>query len=445
MPINIVEQILGCFGLDCLQDRQQREDFQVPPARPRTSEPAPTAYAAPASRPTYKPGQNYSIAELNQFATSNLPSAANRLRFQSQLRDTLVMTETSRPNKAMLCKHLATLMTDEDHLECNGAIRQANYFASYCVDLSIQELNQQYSAVMEQNLRDILTLWFNTLCPGQSEFNLNGIIYSRSEVQDMLKAPSLISRQLQQTNSDVARQLERRLRGQGSTSNYQTVHDRAVQNNAGRVLDIMRAKHGQTDELSHDAVREFVTNASKTHPSRTNVLAAMDHCLSNTNRDNNWNVDIHPQHAIKDVIQYIQSVPDETMHLNLTNALLERLREIHVEGPCVSGVLQRLIDVPNGIDPDMNFTGASRQIAEDMATLASKTYSKFSDLIEEGVRAVEHEEHNSDVTRTIAGTIGRDMFHTRVDQDMKLMGGLNETELAPHRERLKEGFDTSFS
>lgn len=433
MPNKIVQQVLGCFGLDCLQDPEPAGRVQPPPARPHIP--------APVSRPAYRPGQNYSIAELNQFATSNLPSVENRSQFQSQLRDTLLMPETSRPNKAMLCKHLATLMTDQDYLECHGATRQANYFASYCVDLSLQELSQQFSAAMEQDLRNVLTLWVNTLCPVQTEFNLNGVIYTRTEVLDMLRAPALISRQLQQPNSALAHQLELRLRGQGSTSNYQTVHDRVVQSNGSRVLDIMKAKHGQTIAISHTAVRRFITKAAETHPSRTNVLAGMSACLNNTNRDNNWNVDISPQHAIKEVIQYIQSVPNQTMRTNLTNALLERLREIHMEGPCVSGVLQRLIDVPNGIDPDMNFAGASRQIGEEMATLAGKTYAQFSDLIEEGVRAIEQEEYNPDVTHTIAGNIGRDMFHNRVEQDMKLMGGLSEAELAPHRERLKAGFD----
>jgi hypothetical protein len=62
-------------------------------------------------------------------------------------------------------------------------------------------------------------------------------------------------------------------------------------------------------------------------------------------------------------------------------------------------------------------------------------------LIDEGVRAIEEYGHNLDVTQTIAGNIGRDMFHTRVEQDMKLMGGLSEAELAPQRERLNAGFD----
>ena len=44
--------------------------------------------------------------------------------------------------EAKICKHLANLMTDQDALDCHGATRQGNYFASYCVDLTLQELEQ---------------------------------------------------------------------------------------------------------------------------------------------------------------------------------------------------------------------------------------------------------------------------------------------------------------
>lgn len=469
MPNKIVQQLLGCLGVDCTIGNNLNTNRRIPtpqtyrptytstptraptpaPARVPTPAPAPApapaaarpAYTAPATRPMYTPGRQYSVAELNEFATSNLPSAANRSQFQSQLLKTLSLPGTSRSNKAGLCKNLSKLMGDQDQHEFHGAPRQANYFASYCVDLTLQELEQQYSAALENDLRSTLTLWLETLCPSQSEFNLNGVIYPRSELLNMLQKPNLISRQLQQASTGLAKQVEQRLLGVGTSSVNQTTHDRSVQRTGERVLNIMQAKHGKTTAISDQMVTTFVGNASKNHVSRTAILNGMRTCLNRTNRDNNWNVDISPQKAIKEVIQYIEATTDNTLRTNLTDSLLHRLREIHYEDPCVSGVLQRLFDVPNGIDPDMNFAGASRQIGEEMATVASKTYARFTDLIDEGLEAVARERPNPNVSRTIAGNIGRDMFHTRVEQDMKLLGGLSETELAPHRDRLKEGFN----
>lgn len=444
MPNQIVNNLLSCFGLDCLVNtpstnptsRAQRPATATPVA------PASTPQALVAQRAVFVPGRIYSIAELNQFATVNLPCAIHRPQFLQTLLQTILQPETTRPNKAMLCKHLANLMTDEDTLMCHGAPRQANYFASYCSDLMLQELEHQYSAAMEQDLRDVLHRWVNTLCPGQTNFNINGVIYTREEVQNMLQAPSLISRQiLQGDQSSLAVQLDRRLHGQGRTTNYQTVHDPAVQNNGRRVLDIMRTKHLGISPISDDRVIQFITEVSNKHPSNTAILAGMNQCLQREGRDSNWNENLSANRAIKDVVQYIESKHSDPMYDHLTNALLNRLIEIHMEGPCISGILQRLLDVPNGIDPDMNFAGQSHQIGEEMATLAGKTYEQFNDLIDEGVRAIEDLQGDEKVAKEVTSQIGRSMFHTRVNQDMKLRGGIPEAELEPHRERLQAGFD----
>lgn len=419
MPNSVLGNLFSCFGLN-----QSATEVRAPHAH----------------RTDYTPGHHYSVAELNQFALNNLPNVRNRPYFLSDLRNVILSPGTSKSDKAMLCKQLALLMTDQDSLECQGAPRQANYFASYCIDLTLQDLEHQYYAAMEHNLRSMLTLWMTTLCPSQTDFNLNGVIYSRSELNNMLQNPSLISRQLQQAPTALAHQWERRLYGEGTSSNAQTVHDSAVRDNGSRVLNIMRVKHGQTKPLSNDEASRFIHKAAVKHESQSSILAGMNKCLMNTSRDNNWNVNISPQNTLKQVIQYIQSNSNSTMRTNLTNSLLERLREIHLEDPCVSGVLQRLIDVPNGIDPDMNFGGAYRQVGEEMATLASKTYEQFSDLIDEGIEAITEQEGASKIARTVASDIGQQMFETRVHQDMTLLGGLDNATLAPHREHLKTGF-----
>ncbi|HEX4842074.1 MAG TPA: hypothetical protein VFV57_00255 [Limnobacter sp.] len=359
----------------------------------------------------------------------------------ADLVSTMLLPNTGKSNKIMICKHLVNLMTEEDGLMCHGAVRQRNYFASYCVDLALQQLAQQFSANLEETLRSMLTLWVNTLSPVQDEFNINGVIYTRAELLKMLEAPVLIGREWRQPRSHLADQLERALKGRGNTSNAQTVHDHGVQSNAGRVLNIMRAKHGRTDQISDQEVVAMIEKVSRHRKNKDDILSGMHACLQNSRRDNNWNVDLTPQQAIKEVVQYILSVKDPTMRLNLTQALLHRLEEIQLETPCVSGKLQRLLDVPNGIDPDMDFAGADRQIAEDMATLAGKTYEQFNKLIDEGIEAIQEEEKNPDTTQSIAKQIGLDMFNTRINQDMKLLGGLEEQDLAPHRERLKAGFD----
>jgi hypothetical protein len=149
-----------------------------------------------------------------------------------------------------------------------------------------------------------------------------------------------------------------------------------------------------------------------------------------------------PKRLLGNVCQYIQATNDTNMRSNLTDALLARLNEIYLERPCVVGVSQRLLDVPNGIDPDMNFAGRTAQIGEEVATIAGKTYNQFSELVDEGLQALKGIEDNEaiDGNEEIITDIGQNMFNSRLKNDLGRLGGIAEPEIAPHRERLKTGF-----
>ncbi|MCR2745355.1 hypothetical protein [Limnobacter parvus] len=396
-------------------------------------------------RNDYHPGHTYSAQELGQFASNNFPRAEDRPQF---LRDLLVAfhnPHASKVEKATLCKHMANSMREEDSLYCLGASRQANFFASYCIDLSLQQLDQNYTAALEQDLRSMLSLWVNTLCPSQSTFNLDGILYSRAELITMLSSPNLISRELRQPVGGLAQRMDARLQGYGTSGNSQNVHDQAVRDNGSRILDIMKAKHRKTRELSSAEINLYVgtaiSNCNATNSDKALMRQGLKICTSNTSRDNNWAVNINPKRVLGHVCQYIQATQDSGMRDHLKQSLLSRFREIELEKPCVTGLLQRLLDIPSGIDPDMNFAGKARQVGEDVVTVAAKTYEQFNTLIEEGIEAIPAAQRNSDAQNNAIGAIGQNMFEARINQDLKRLGGLTEAEIAPHRERLKVGFN----
>lgn len=392
----------------------------------------------------YTPGRTYTVAELGRFATINQPSLVNRSAFIRHLLSTFERPDVTRAEKATLCKHLANFMNSDEAFEFKGAPRQANYFASYCVDLTLQELDLQFNAAMEQDLRSMLTLWSHELCPSQTEFNLDGIIYSRPELQNMLNGQKLISRNLLQASGSLAERMDNRLHGVGTSSQAQTVHDMAVRDNGARVLALMKTAHAQTTQLSDSEIKTFIEKAisqnTKTKLNTEQIRQGLQACLTNHAGDNNWNVHSSPRLILGDVCQYIQATANTTMRNNLQQALLDRLIEIAIEQPCTPGVMQRLLDVPNGIDPNMNFAGKSRQIGEEMASLASKTYERLTVLIDEGRQAIPESERTPETMDQMATTIGQQMFVNRVNHEMKRLGGMSEMEVAPHRERLSTGF-----
>lgn len=442
MPNTTITNMMRCFGLDCINVTQNRNT-----QRPRTNTnrvtnhtPTPPRPVAPQVSASYMPGRFYTIAELDRFATSNRPSAINREHFLVTLVQRFTSPETSRPDKATLCKHLANLMTDEDAFECQGAERQANYFASYCVDLTLQELDNQYSAGMEETLRNMLSMWINNLCPSQSDFNLNGVIYPRQDLLQMLASQKLINTELRAYSSELAQQVEARLHGRGNFNNRQNVHDAAVRGNAARVLDIMDKKSAGIDSPNNRQITAWVNKLCKNHPNSAAILAGLQKSLHDHRTDSAWSVNVSPFQTLTRVTKYIWATKDQTLKQNLTDSLLTRLREISNEDPCITGVLQRLIDVPNGIDPDMGFINVSDQIAQEMSTVASKAFDQFTNLIDEGLNALPLHEINPEPETPTVEQIGRQMFATRVHQEMHQLGGIPEEQLTQHIKNLETGF-----
>jgi hypothetical protein len=345
---------------------------------------------------------------------------------------------TTRLQKAALCKHISKLMRQDDVLHFKGAPRQANYFASYSVDLNFQELDVAYNVTMEQDIREMLNLWSKNLCPAQTQFNLDGVVYSREEINAMLANPTLIQRNASLQNAELATQMEHALRHAGS----QSVHNNTVRTNAIRVMAIMRAKHGQTKEMTDGEITRFLDPFINPDPRRNNIRAGLNSCIANNEFDQNSPGAMTPKRLLGNVCQYIQATNNTDMRSNLTAALLVRLNEIDIEQPCVVGVSQRLLDVPNGIDPDMDFAGRTAQVGQDVAALAGKTYNQFSDLVDEGLQAIQAFENNREIAGhdDVITNIGQNMFSSRLKNDLSRLGGISEADIAPHRERLKTGF-----
>lgn len=437
MPGNIFTRMFGCFG-----NTNQVHPNIRPPAQHYAPEPTPPAHpVAPAytpARASFLPGRQYSAAELLEIARTNPPRAEIKNEFLNTMAVAFNRPNTTRLQKAELCKHISKLMGQDDVLHFKGAPRQANYFASYCIDLNFQELDVAYNVAMEQDIREMLNLWSKRLCPVQTEFNLDGVVYSRDEINTMLENPTLVHRNINPQNAELAAQMEHALRHAGS----QSVHDNTVRTNAIRVMAIMRTKHGQTKEMTNREVNRFLDPFINQDPRGNNIRVGLDSCLANNAFDPNSPGAMSPRRLLANVCQYIQATSDTEMRSNLAAALLTRLNEIAVERPCIVGVSQQLIDVPNGIDPDMNFAGRAAQVEQEVTALAGKTYNQFSDLVDEGLQAIQEIEQNDKIVGNddIITDIGQNMFSSRLKNDLNRLGGISEADIAPHRERLKTGF-----
>lgn len=103
------------------------------------------------------------------------------------------------------------------------------------------------------------------------------------------------------------------------------------------------------------------------------------------------------------------------------------------------GQLQRLLDVPTGLDPDMDQFGAAAQMGDELSNIASKVYERFDKLIEEDGEFAQS--HNEEQRASPVGRVGKQLFRQKVEQDIGRFRGINVRKLEPDIQRLEAGFE----
>ncbi|MCQ8894982.1 hypothetical protein NQT62_00835 [Limnobacter humi] len=459
MPFGIKSAIFSCFGQKTppTETTPTQQPTQANPAGLRVAaipQPVrlnqldavptnPLALPDPPPRPVdtgFQPGRRYTPTELQCFATNRQFSESNRMALLQAMANAMNEADCPKAVKASLCQVLSDQLRDHDSIQFLNAPRQANYFASYGIDMALQCLSDQYSVVLERNLRQMLDRWVKQLCPAQTEFNLDGVVYSRQEITALLNNRTLISRQIPLRPDDLATRLENRLNGVGTSLPGQTVHDAAVRDNGERLLNLMKAAHRQSNEMTPTNMRQAIQQLADKHPRQQDILRGMEKTLTNPHADSNWRVPVIARQVLGHVIQYISAKTDIPLKNNLNQALLERLIEIDREDPCAPGIMQRLLDVPSGIDPAMDIAAKSRQVGEDLATLAGKTRQRVDALIEEGLEALPNQDRTLANQQGPMAIIGENMFEARVNLEMQRLRGLPAGDLTEHVNKLKLGF-----
>jgi hypothetical protein len=380
-----------------------------------------------------------SDSQLIQFAVTGKYEANDKMVLLHSLSGVVENTNRTESNRYLAAIQIAKLLDTNESIYMHGADRQANYFAGYAIDLMLQEMDNNFSESIEKSFRETLNLWINELVPEQQKFNLDGIIRTREELTELLFNDHFFDG----AHTSTAWRNTLRIESVMSKTNNESVSTEAVRDCGAQMLAKMEAKILTTQKLSLEPCMLEIKKQCRAlikDPKRLEIIFyGLDILSNNNDNDNNWSVKRSPASILPVVWGYVQTTKDDTLRGNLKEAFFNKLFEVYAEGPCVVGQLQRLLDVPTGLDPDMDQFGAAAQMGDELSNIASKVYERFDKLIEEDGEFAQS--HNEEQRASPVGRVGKQLFRQKVEQDIGRFRGINVRKLEPDIQRLEAGFE----
>ncbi|MDH4396155.1 MAG: hypothetical protein QE278_10780 [Limnobacter sp.] len=377
--------------------------------------------------------------QLIQYAVNRKYLEEDKLVLLHCLSGIVENTNRTKYNRYTAAIQIAKLLGSDETIYMHGADRQANYFAGYAIDLMLQEMDNSFSKDIEKSFRETLKLWIHDLAPEQEKFNLDGIIRMRDELNTILFDEHFFDG----ANTSAAWRNTLKMEDTLVNQLTESVSTEAVRDRGAQVLAKMEAKIPVRQKLHlapcildiKKQCRALITDTRRLE----NAFAGLEKLSENDNVDNNWSVKRSPASILPVVWAYVQTTTDDTLRGNLMEAFFNKLVEVKVESPCVVGQLQRLLDVPTGLDPDMDQFGAAAQMGDELSTIASKVYERFDKLIEED--ATVSRSRNEEQLASPVGRMGKLLFRQRVEQDVGRFRGINVRQLEADIQRLEAGFE----
>lgn len=388
----------------------------------------------------YETGQQYTHQQLLGFAVRKAYVAETRIPLLLELSKISTNLQAQNRLRYQATAEISKLLRDEDSLPMFGGVWQANHFASYAVDLMLHEMDNNFSTALEEQLRQTLNLWINELAPAQSEFNLDGIIKTRAEVQDMLNNPAFFSRtKASAPTSDSLQKIESNMKN----NDVQNVHKAEVRRfsavTVSKLEKSFTAAQSKTAQETFTAIQNTINTSAFNSDSKVAMLAGLNIIFNNQATDQYWEHRYSPAQLIPIVWSYIESRESPQLKLDLKESLPVRLAEVSREKPCPVGQLQRLADVPSGLDSEMSNDAENAAFKEELNRIAGSVNQRLGRLLaedEEYALSKQQVQLNSTISQ-----LGKDMFQQKSFQEIERYRGFNIEPLSAELKKIEIGFE----
>ncbi|RZS39728.1 hypothetical protein EV673_1484 [Limnobacter thiooxidans] len=397
----------------------------------------------------YEPGCSYSADQLIGFARPGRCESKHRMALASNLAERLNSPEHSHPLRFELSAALAHTLEEGQTVNYANAKRGDSFFASMAIDLYLSDCGLANLAFVKKKFIAVLSHWVNDIAPDRQEFSIQGASVKRSLIkiwiQELKNPSSKFSLRTEQEaiwskqRLNIARSMDRVMRGQDG-SRQQSVHSDGVVEAGNEVLNLMSQKLQGRELPSLEEVLSDVKWHSMERSDRQDIHLGIGHVCSHdavsigassTNR-------LSPGLALRTLAGYIQHHDNPDVAANLRDASMLQLAEIGRERPCFSGCVQRMLDIPNGIDPAVSAIPVDQQIKQDVVELAARVQNEMSTLFDgtelEDMDALEG------VDEAVLAQIKVDLFKQVANTELGFVRGIPQSQFMKEVDRMSPGF-----
>lgn len=458
MPLNAFFQKLCCITPPAVRDEDRNQVAINRPVQravraahaplPAQAIPRAATIAAPAApavvvnkRPIhlqrYNPQHSYSPDQLVKLLNKRRFLANHRTSLLEDLAMQLYNGELPKAIRAKVSTALALNLTIEDDLLFQGEPRDACFFANAAVDILMSEYGSNMTDPQRTELAGALETMLKTALPFQTHFTVQGVVRDRAGVQNWVT-------QLRQNHVEnvvknaefkpIAAQLNEAL----GRRDEQTVHNKAVIQNGNimymQLCNLVPVAKRIPFGLACDQIKaECATPANREDIDLALVRIGRDLCA---NTETRLLTDLPSVLSV--LWTYIQQHANPDIQRSLRNALVTRLVEIRTETPCNTGCLERLLDVPSGIDHELNVFNNPQAIREDVERIAARVNAQFHTLFPGTELA---DENFVDILDPdLVASLKAAVFSQDAQLELSTILGLNPAEVKQQVNRAAVGF-----
>ncbi len=402
-----------------------------------------TIVANPRAQVKFNPRRIYSTEELLRFVSSGALTDMvdnEKLSLLGEMSFRIMQQDTTTRDKGALAQYISKSLPADETIFHAGGERQGNFFSSMAVDYLFDSLQRTYDANTVAEVQDTIKRWVETQVPAQTEFNIRGVIFTRDEMLNMVNASTLFqpSEAIVQVQR-IGLQMDEEMR---SVTGAQNVHREPVKAVNQIIKNRMLARcaeprlQSSVDLLKSQITRQLIASTEMSDVFNRGLNQLFSHGFSPGERLCDAK---NPTQMLGLLWTYIKNTPNAELRRNLRLALLERIIEVGVEQPCYTGQVQRLLDVPSGIDPDLGVLDLQAMVEHEVDSVAARV-KVDADSLEAEVRAfaaqtgeVFDEQQLKEITKS--------MFQQKVDLLLGRTRGLDKAILEQRTTRNLPAFD----
>jgi len=257
-------------------------------------------------------------------------------------------------------------------------------------------------------------------------FLFHGVNFSKSRVQGWARSGmiSLSEEEVTPALQEVGKILY--------FDNSQNVHTAQIRSAQYDQLRRIKQRVVPANCISHELAQQEMHSFILASSTRSHVaVAGLNKVINLTAQVENFHNEV-PRDCLTLLWNYIRQIPDEELKSCLKESLKTRFDELGSGYICALGTVQRIIDVPTGVDWSITANLSTEHLREELVTLAGTINESFEDEpdIAEHIRNVRQAHESGETTENpavILTTLKRERFLATADIEFGTLRNLDRS------------------